>query len=140
MRIGGRKRVVTALLAVWIGTGGVVSAVLATPRSETGDRPAATTAMSPVSSRTTVAASCLRSISCGAGCYATLSTGFCALAIDWEAKARIGGIQIGPAIKVRCDICECWYTYTSATGNRVFKRTTKFNCSAGSPDVEMYVV
>lgn len=130
MRIRRGRRAVTTLLALWVALGGTASAALAAPGA---DAPTASSAA------VSGAASCARSISCGSGCTAKLSTGFCVQAVDWYGAVEIGGIQIGPGIKVTCDVCECWYIYTSASGNRVFKRTTALSCSAGSPDVEMHV-
>lgn len=71
---------------------------------------------------------CPERISCGPDCVATLSTWFCILSVSWEGKVQIGSLQFGPSIKFECWICDCWYTYESATGTQRFKRDTDGGC------------
>jgi len=72
---------------------------------------------------------CPRYWDCGIGCTADLVGRLCILSISWRTSASFGGVQIGPGFKVECYICECWYRYTSSTGNALFKRTTRGSCS-----------
>ncbi len=129
MRISGRKRAASVLLAVWIGAGGIVSTAAAGEAPSAGAEAVATTR----------AGSCPATISCGAGCSATLATSFCTLAFSWEAKAKFGWVQIGPSFEGECHICECWYIYTNSVGNDIFKRTTDSGCTAGFPGLEIHV-
>lgn len=76
-----------------------------------------------------VSSDCPRYWSCGSGCTANLVGRLCILSISWRTAARIGGVQIGPGFQVECYICECWYRYTSSSGNALFKRTTQGSCS-----------
>ena len=142
MRIGRWKRVVSTLLAIWLLGGPLVDVAHAADRpDETGAILATVPATAAeAASRAAAAASadgCPSSVSCGSDCTAELVTGFCAVAVSWTGGARVGGIQIGPRIRVTCEVCECWYTYTSGTGFQTFKRTTKLGCSAGSPDIHV---
>ncbi|MFV1985642.1 MAG: hypothetical protein ACC682_00060 [Gemmatimonadota bacterium] len=127
--MSGRKRVASALLAVWIGASGIVSAAAA---DEAPSADAVGVAMAGVGN-------CPTTVSCGAGCSARLVSGFCALAFSWEAKARFGWVQIGPSFEGECHLCECWYVYTNSLGNDIFKRTTKSGCSAGFPGLQIHV-
>ena len=125
MRIGTWRRAASGLLALWLIGGPLAhTARAATLESVPAGAPAAV-------------AGCPSSVSCGSGCTASLATGFCSVVVKWSGAVEVGGIQIGPSIKFTCDVCECWYTYTSSTGNSTFKRTTKLGCSAGSPDIHV---
>ncbi|MDX1394233.1 MAG: hypothetical protein R3195_07580 [Gemmatimonadota bacterium] len=140
MRIGRWKRVVSALLAVWLLGSPMVGAAAAAGRPEaSGMTPSAEPATAAESETSAAAAAdgCPSTQSCGSDCTAELVTGFCAVVVSWTGGASVGGIQIGPRLRVTCDVCECWYTYTSSTGFKTFKRTTKLGCSAGSPDIHV---
>ncbi len=76
-------------------------------------------------------------VSCGAGCTADLVTGFCVLSFGWQGGIRIGGVQLGPSIRVECSICECWYIYEGSLGQDLFKRTTNAGCGGSTPGLEL---
>ena len=130
MRMSRRTRAASALLAVWIGAGGIVSAAVAREAPSTE-------AVGAVTARV---GSCPTTISCGGGCTAKLASGFCTLAFSWEAKAKFGWVQIGPSFEGECHICECWYIYTNSFGNSVFKRMTDSGCRAGFSGLKIHVV
>jgi hypothetical protein len=132
MRMSGRKRVASALLAVWIGAGAIVSAAAA--REVPSLEAAVVDAAAPAG-----AANCSATISCGAVCSAKLASGFCTLAFSWEARAKFGWVQIGPSFEGECHICECWYIYTNSLGNSIFKRATDTGCSGGFSGLEIHV-
>jgi hypothetical protein len=82
--------------------------------------------------------SCDAKVDCGAGCWAEFTHGFCVQAFEWEGGFRIGSVQLAPSISAECSVCECWYAYVNADGNRLLKRSTSLRCSGGFPGVETY--
>lgn len=82
--------------------------------------------------------SCESTADCGAGCQAEFTHGFCVQAFEWEGGLRIGSVQLAPSIRAECSVCECWYAYVNADGNRLLKRSTSLRCSGGFPGVETY--
>ncbi len=82
--------------------------------------------------------SCESKVDCGAGCWAEFTHGFCVQAFEWEGALRIGSVQLAPSIRAECSVCECWYAYVNADGNRLLKRSTSLRCSGGFPGVETY--
>jgi len=139
MRIERRKRVVRALVAALIAAGQPFPAGAATPvpDREAGSAGHAIAEDAGSAGAPLAATGCPAAISCGGGCVAELSTGFCILAVSWTGGARIGGFQIGPTFRAECYICDCWYIYTSSSGNRIFKRTTDLGCSGSIGDLHV---
>lgn len=80
---------------------------------------------------------CPATISCGVGCTAHFSNGFCTEALDWEGGIGVGSLQIGPKVHLQCGVCECWYVYQGAAGNR-FKRMVEAKCSVTTPGLELF--
>jgi len=120
-----RNRWVASVLAVWLFAGGMVPAARAASRDA-----ASVDARADASTTTAAATGCPHTVSCGIGCTATFATGFCLLAVKWRGAVKIGAVQIGPALDVDCNICECWYIYTNALGNKIFKRNAAMRCGA----------
>jgi len=119
-----RKRAVVAVLALGMFAGGFV------PRAR-ADAVRASDAAAADATAAVSAAGCPSVASCGPGCTADLANGFCLLAVKWRGAAHIGGLQLGPAFEVSCNICECWYIFTNSMGNKIFLRTTGLGCGGG---------
>lgn len=130
MKMRRKNRAATLLLATWpaVMTAAVPLAG-ATPDAAVGTAMPATVA--------TVAAGCDAQVSCGAGCTADFTHGFCVLAADWDGSLSLGGWQLLPSFSVSCHICECWYSYLNADGNRLLKRTTSLGCEGGFSGIEI---
>ena len=122
-----RRRITCSVLAILVLAGGFVF-----PR-------AVTEAVADESGVAATMGGCPVVVGCGGGCEARLSVGVCMLAVEWKGAIKIGPVQIGPSIELSCEICECWYTYTSQAGYEIFKRTTKMSCSGSAPEVELIV-
>lgn len=83
-------------------------------------------------------ARCSPTISCGSGCVARLSSGFCMHVGSTDIQGGIGPFKLGPKFKAGCTLCECWYVYQSRDGNRRFKRTTRMRCEVGAGGITTY--
>ena len=129
MKMRRKKRAATLLLAAW-------SAVLMGVVPALGAAPDVTAGSATVAAAATTAG-CDAQVSCGSGCTAEFTHGFCVLGVEWEGSASLGGWQILSSFRVSCHICECWYSYTNADGNRLLKRTTSMGCNGGFPGIEI---
>lgn len=72
---------------------------------------------------------CPTQLSCGYQCVAKLASGFCTTLFEWRGGGSLGGVAIGPRLKVECHICECWYIAPGPAGS-VFKRQVDLGCGA----------
>lgn len=122
-----------AALTVWMFASGFAT------RAEAAGADGVPSGIAADASAVASVAGCPTRVSCGFRCEAQLVSGFCVLAVKWSGSVNIGPIQIGPGFEVECSICECWYTYTSAAGYEIFKRTTKLGCTSGLPGVDLVV-
>lgn len=90
--------------------------------------PAAVTIPGGGSAASLAAASlCPSTASCGPGCTAYLAVSLCSLAISWEGGIGIGGLQIGPSLRLECQVCDCMYLAPSPAGT-VLRRAVKGSC------------
>ena len=84
-----------------------------------------------------VSVGCPSTASCGAGCTATLGSGFCSTMISWEGGIKIGGLQIGPDLKVECRVCDCMYLVPGSAGT-LLGRMVDFGCSVTFPGLQLF--
>ncbi len=127
-----------ALVVAWGLMGGSVAPLAGEDEVREGHdarRAAPAAALPAAATASATVVGCPVQIDCGADCTAPLQTYFCVQVIDWEARISVGGVTIGPGVRVECQVCDCWYVAPGPNGS-TFQRRVELGCGASFPGLE----